>query len=207
VQSGQRNGDQERQPQHDVEHQGGSDGLGRHGKAGIGALDAVGCEQPIPDAGPSGGPARDDVGDGCGRQDDANQLEDPRPSSREQRPGQHGVGHDGPGLERDTGDEPRDVEPAEEVEVLARPHQLGNDQVFDHEKDEKDEQAVPEPGRDDRPPGAGGSRLLRPVVREHLPMLSASAVPTTALARGAVRRATMEPLTWTRRRVRSALDG
>ena len=185
----------QREPQHDVEHKGGTDGLGGHGETCVGPFDAVGREQAVPDTGTSGGPARDHVGDGRRCQDDPDQLEEPGASTGQQRAGEEGVTHDRARLECDPGDEPPDVELAEQMQVLARTHELGDDEVFDDEQDQEDEQAVAQPLRDDRTPRAGRGRL-GPVVGVHPPMFPARGgrddayrrsrpAPARALGRGA----------------------
>ena len=79
----------QREPEQDVEHEGGADGLGRHGEAGVGSLDAVRGEQAVADAGTSGRAAGDDMGHRRGGQNDTDEFEEPGPSIGEQRPGEH----------------------------------------------------------------------------------------------------------------------
>ena len=154
MEAGQGDRHQQRHPQHDVEHDGRPDGLGRHGEAGVGALDALGGEQAVTDPGSSGRSSRDDMGDGRGGEDDPDDREEPGPAVGQERAGQLGVAHDGARLEGDPRHEPPDVELAEEMEVLARPHQLGDHQVFDDEQNQEHEEPVAQPPGDDSPPRA-----------------------------------------------------
>ena len=88
VEAGEGDRYEQRHPQHDVEHDGRPDGLGRHGEARVGPFHALGGEQAIADSGSSGRPPRDDMGDGRGGQDDPDDREEPGATTGQERAGQ-----------------------------------------------------------------------------------------------------------------------